>query len=85
MTTQLERMLLKPINALRNLAQNPSVVTRHISELGAKTGRDAFLSQKLGDIVWDERYRGDNPPPFNYAGVIQDFNAGMKAPKSKRK
>src|SRR3990167_9531408 len=84
MTTQLERTLLKPVNALRKLIQDPGVVTRHISELGAKSGKQAFVDQRLGDIIWDERYKGDNPPPFNYAGVIQDFNSGLKTPKPNR-
>jgi phage gpG-like protein len=55
-----------------------------VGALLVRTSQRAFAEQRLGDVIWPERYEGGPEPFVNVAGLIADFNAGKTKPPNRR-
>ena len=69
---------------LKAQLNNPEKILKQIGAMGAKSARQAFEDQGLGEFKWRERYPGQSSPKLNIAGALQDFLAGRPKPKDSR-
>ena len=83
--------ILKQIQLLRAQLKDPNkpllsgkTLMKWIGALGVASSQKAFREQALGDIKWEPRYPGQDPPKFNIAGALMDWKAGRKSPKPDR-
>src|SRR3990167_6478847 len=83
-TIDIAPLLLKHLLKLERALSAPSPLTKQIGVLVAKDCMKAFEKQRLGDIIWPERYEGMEDPVINIAGALQDFISGRVAPKPNR-
>lgn len=56
--------------------QKPEVGLKRIGLRLVAYARDAFQKQESAVGAWPERYPQDSPPKLNYAGALNDLNAG---------
>ena len=69
---------------LQKQLENPEKLLRPIGMLLLADSQKAFKEQRLGDIIWPERYPAQSPPKVNVAGIVDDFNKGRKNPPRRR-
>lgn len=74
------------LRRLRERVRDPKPVLKAIGALLESQAQKAFIDQRLGDFVWDERYPSQEDPFVNTAGVVSDFNEspGRRSPLSRR-
>lgn len=49
---------------------------KKIGMLGVAQAQQAFRNQRLGSIIWPERYPGQSGPFINKAGAVADLSSG---------
>jgi phage gpG-like protein len=72
------------IQELKRKLNDPSDLLHDIGQIMVDASRNAFAEQKLGDVVWPERYGGVFDPFINKAGAVSDFQRGLSQPQESR-
>lgn len=69
---------LPGLSRLRRRVKSPRAIMEKAGALLVAQGRRAFREQRLGDVVWPERYPRQKDPFINIAPVVRNAGAGQK-------